>query len=1491
MDAMRPSSPAHERSASLAAPGCPHPPTHERSASAAVVMRTDPTQCDVHSLVALSAEEAPLAEHVQALLKETDLDPTGFQGLRDICLQTLQPNALLSHALQHHAAAAAVNAAHAAEESSVVQAQKSPVATKAKQGYTLWRAFKAKELAGGDTDQPDDIVMSVAAPISDLLVVFSGDITPEDFEKIEKSPSGIKADFNRGRRGQFVYLCFKRDAASLSVGSKRPPISEVLLLYPERGEHLPPNYEYVLRRGVPANLNTVCRLLCGRFLTFVGQGVSNEKLYLCYKRSATSYLTDIALIVPKKGEKVPYGYVRRSQNLFHRSGHSYMKIDKSVSGQAFVDSNSNMEVAICYKKQTPSANVTIKIGFLETFKPLWWQATMLDVAARAKEATEKLPLGEFYGRHGNAKDTEIRAETPTTDEPSIAPVQVKPVGETPVGGHDSKLLLLIKYLYPLLYACHIRHGHVATHALKALEACLKYDLLQAHMLQHDAMLLTALTQTINTSCQQAVKDRFPTALTLFAVMVREYSAAMSPLVLHECLKALLFVNDFDDGSARSTLEDLIHAVMAGLPEVPPAAPPTPADFFTNLVTALSDDVVMMVEIARVNENALSISKGHASIYSTGYCQELQACVQPFLATNVSRKCTGGADAACLVYHLIATLVKYATKRNCSGQDQNFEGDCVSVRNTLRLLDVALLSGSPGFKDHLFFGQQIRRFICSAVNAACLMWSESVLGACLSVVSTLWNHYRRHLKIELALLFENVFLRILRATPAVAGAAQARVLDELTPWFQLPHNVIEIFLNFDMDRQFVQQWKVFEQFVAVLCAITETSCANAEDIDEHAPAIGERAMTTLLAILRSLMDASGHAHLILSNDRTRILSMAKGGWELDETSEPAEEAPTLTELGAPLLLTRKSSSSDKGKDGKLGSGYGSTVRERNELQKKSQQLLKRGMEIAETKSFKKALEYLIAMGLIQETPRDITSFLRIYHTFFDEGAIGDYLGEGDEEFKLHVRLTYARAISFTGMTLVEALRHYLTNGGFKLPGEAQKIARMVEAFAQCYFDDAHDAAFASSDTIMILAYSIIMLNTDLHNPQVKKNKMSKEQFVKNNRGIDNGNDVAKALLEDIYDDILANPIQLKGLAYTMAKQDRSTTSNADAEVEKFHVTLAKSVTQSEDLMKDLAHTKYTFNFFGVDASISPDLVKVLFERVWFHFLALSTTILSNHQADVAIVLQCLDMLRYAMSTCLFLEMPVERQAFSNQLTKVKSSAFVKAEAAPDADPDWLTTIDRDAATADPWKVIGDIHVYVTKLKESIEKRKTVETLTSVVKRINHSQVYLHDTTHFVREGDLVKKCRTGRNRLYRFFLFNDQLLYADKSTISGNWNAHQSLRLRLTRLADIPDSLMLRHAFQILNPIKTFTVVAESAAAKAEWMWAIEEAIAEANKKTNRIARRLTHHHGKKRENINLIAEAAKAAAEPPASVPPEIKPPVAEPVETTHQLWLFQVQV
>lgn len=102
-------------------------------------------------------------------------------------------------------------------------------------------------------------------------------------------------------------------------------------------------------------------------------------------------------------------------------------------------------------------------------------------------------------------------------------------------------------------------------------------------------------------------------------------------------------------------------------------------------------------------------------------------------------------------------------------------------------------------------------------------------------------------------------------------------------------------------------------------------------------------------------------------------------------------------------------------------------------------------------------------------------------------------------------SFPSQVSFINVHVV--CRQFLWS--FRLPGEAQKIDRMMECFAQRYCQLNPDI-FTNADTCYVLSFAIIMLNTSLHNPSVK-DKPAPEQFVAMNRGINNGGDLPHELL--------------------------------------------------------------------------------------------------------------------------------------------------------------------------------------------------------------------------------------------------------------------------------------------------------------------------------------------------------------------------------------------
>ena len=73
-------------------------------------------------------------------------------------------------------------------------------------------------------------------------------------------------------------------------------------------------------------------------------------------------------------------------------------------------------------------------------------------------------------------------------------------------------------------------------------------------------------------------------------------------------------------------------------------------------------------------------------------------------------------------------------------------------------------------------------------------------------------------------------------------------------------------------------------------------------------------------------------------------------------------------------------------------------------------------------------------------------------------------------------------------------------------------------------------FLSADTCYVLSFSIIMLNTSLHNASVKE-KPSLERFILMNRGINEGGDLPEELLKVCYN----VSCQIQGVKQTIQKK--------------------------------------------------------------------------------------------------------------------------------------------------------------------------------------------------------------------------------------------------------------------------------------------------------------------------------------------------------------------
>ncbi|XP_051531167.1 IQ motif and SEC7 domain-containing protein 1-like isoform X2 [Myxocyprinus asiaticus] len=167
---------------------------------------------------------------------------------------------------------------------------------------------------------------------------------------------------------------------------------------------------------------------------------------------------------------------------------------------------------------------------------------------------------------------------------------------------------------------------------------------------------------------------------------------------------------------------------------------------------------------------------------------------------------------------------------------------------------------------------------------------------------------------------------------------------------------------------------------------------------------------------------------------------------------------------------------------------------------------------------KGTQYLIERGFVPDTPVGVAHFL-LQRKGLSRQMIGEFLGNRQKQFNRDVLDCVVDEMDFSGMELDEALRKFQAH--IRVQGEAQKVERLIEAYSQryCICNPGVVRQFRNPDTIFILAFAIILLNTDMYSPNVKpERKMKLEDFVKNLRGVDDGEDIPREMLVGIYERI-------------------------------------------------------------------------------------------------------------------------------------------------------------------------------------------------------------------------------------------------------------------------------------------------------------------------------------------------------------------------------------
>uniref|UniRef100_A0A6B2G121 IQ motif and SEC7 domain-containing protein 3 (Trinotate prediction) n=1 Tax=Myxobolus squamalis TaxID=59785 RepID=A0A6B2G121_MYXSQ len=168
----------------------------------------------------------------------------------------------------------------------------------------------------------------------------------------------------------------------------------------------------------------------------------------------------------------------------------------------------------------------------------------------------------------------------------------------------------------------------------------------------------------------------------------------------------------------------------------------------------------------------------------------------------------------------------------------------------------------------------------------------------------------------------------------------------------------------------------------------------------------------------------------------------------------------------------------------------------------------------------ALSYFLCCFRNISNPNAIATFLTSC-PFFSKKKIGEMLGNISNKFCEQILVEFINKFEIVGVPLEDSYRKFMSC--FKMPGESQKIEKIIKLFSSQYFlsnkeMDFDGYRYENEDSVMVLLYALTMLNVDLHNCAINK-KMTREEFIINVKRTEDCANVYEEILGQFYDNIL------------------------------------------------------------------------------------------------------------------------------------------------------------------------------------------------------------------------------------------------------------------------------------------------------------------------------------------------------------------------------------
>ncbi|CAK5275581.1 unnamed protein product [Mycena citricolor] len=579
-------------------------------------------------------------------------------------------------------------------------------------------------------------------------------------------------------------------------------------------------------------------------------------------------------------------------------------------------------------------------------------------------------------------------------------------------------------------------------------------------------------------------------------------------------------------------------------------------------------------------------------------------------------------------------------------------------------------------------QAINQYLCLSLSNNAVSPVPQVFEISVEIFWRVISGMRTKLKKEIEVLLHEIFIPILEMRTSTLKQ-KAVILGMLSRLCQDPQALVEIYLNYDCDSEAADN--IYEHLMNIISKIgSMSSVAVAPKQNEPAsPALSPTvnktqhggvppSLSTASLAVSGSMDTStmGLSEAQLRRQGLECLvtvlrSLVAWGTASGKLSaDPVATPSSRSQIGSQNSdETRRNSTAGDSIADRLSAGPSvEALRQptpdiaddpnRFESAKQKKTTLLEGIKKFNFKP-KRGIQFLMETGFIaSNAPQDIAQFL-LTTDGLNKAMIGEYLGEGEDE-NVAIMHAFVDLLDFKESPFVDALRLFLQS--FRLPGEAQKIDRFMLKFAERYIDGNSSTPFANAGACRLRSGVLCHLaEHGSFQPQVKR-RMTKTDFIRNNRGINDNADLPEQFLSEIFDEIASNEIRMKdeidaatgttagqpGLANALANVGR------DLQKEAYVLQTSGMANKTEALFRTMTRSqrKGGHEFFSASHFAH---VKPMFEVAWIPFLAGLSGPLQDTD-DLEVVELCLDGFKSAIRIVCFFDLELERNAFVTTLAK-------------------------------------------------------------------------------------------------------------------------------------------------------------------------------------------------------------------------------------------------